>query len=75
MPYVYLTALSLAQDLTSLRKAQALRAPFSKWFAYLAEVLVLETKPVQTIALKGKVEVPTLSTSTRAGTIKATLGQ
>jgi hypothetical protein len=44
-PYVYLVALSMKRDLPSLKQAANMDAPHTKWFRYLAEVLVDEYKP------------------------------
>ena len=54
LPYVYLTALASTQNLRLLRRAATLRAPYSKWLSYLANILVLESKPTVSVTLPMK---------------------
>ena len=76
MPYVYLVALGMTQDLALLRKASLLPTD-AKWFRYLAEILMLETTPttaVTRLSQSKRLKQPRISSRSSAPAVKIELG-
>jgi hypothetical protein len=51
LPYIYLIALSLKQDLPHLREAAQITQPYADWYKYIGDYLVQSTHPTARIAI------------------------
>jgi hypothetical protein len=64
LPYVYLAALSLQQELGALRKStEVVPRPEYKWLDYIRRVLIENYRPTSRVVVPGPVEMPRLMTA------------
>jgi hypothetical protein len=70
LPYVYLVALSLKQDLSHLREAATIAQPYADWYRYIGDYLVQSTIPTETktILFSNQILTPTISLASSANT-------
>jgi hypothetical protein len=74
-PYVLLVALEQKRDLTVLKTAAALNAPYHDWFAYLSAVLVQTFNPsvIRSLDIPGQIHGAMPSSNSTAATTTSKL--
>lgn len=75
LPYIYLVALSLKQDLSHLREAAGIAQPHADWYEYIGKYLVQSTLPTARIAISfpQQVVTSTISVGSSANTYRENL--
>jgi hypothetical protein len=70
LPYVYLVALSLKDDLSLLKEATQITQPYADWYQYIGNYLVQSTHPTmrKTVLFPHQIVIPRLSLTSSANT-------